>query len=87
MGAQPVSERPRRALEIRPLTPEELRQIHDHDWLLRDPERFRRYADKSLPCFARPYGEPVMIMPLPWLMRLRRSSRLRARPACLPSMT
>jgi hypothetical protein len=44
MSAQPIPERPRRVLETRPLTEEELRQIHDHDWLLSDPQRLKQYA-------------------------------------------
>ncbi len=47
MSAQPSRPRFRPSPEdIRPLTTEELRQIHDHDWLLRDPQRLKQYAGK-----------------------------------------
>ena len=44
MSAQPLPERPRRILETRPLSEEELQQERDWKWVLSDRERLQKYA-------------------------------------------
>ena len=44
MSAQPVPERPRRILETRSLTEEELQQERDWKWVLSDRGRLQKYA-------------------------------------------
>ena len=45
MSAQPSQPRFRPSPDdIRPLSAEELQQIHDHDWVLSDPQRLKQFA-------------------------------------------
>jgi hypothetical protein len=44
MTTQPSHDRPRRILETRPLSEEELQQERDWKWVLSDRERLQKYA-------------------------------------------